>query len=152
MNTIDYYLDIAETVSKKSTCLKKQWGTVIVKNNEIIATGYNGAPRKVEDCTERGVCLRENCNRGTGYESCSAVHSEMNALLSAARKDLIDSTLYLVGTTNKGYVENPDSCKLCKRLIKNAGIKEVVIRESKSKYKVLYPSDWSKMEDFIGGY
>ena len=152
MNIIDYYLDIAETVSKKSTCLKKQWGTVIVKNNEIIATGYNGAPRNVKDCIEHGFCLRKNCKRGIGYESCSAVHSEMNALLSAARKDLIDSTLYLVGKINNKYVENPDSCKLCKRLIKNAGIKEVIIRETKLKYKILHPSDWDKMEDFIGGY
>ena len=149
MNTDEYYLDIAEAVSKKSTCLKKQWGAVIVKNNEIISTGYNGAPRKIEDCVSRGYCLREKSRRNADYCSCLSVHAEMNAIISAARRDLIGSTLYLAGvdTTNE-YVKNPDCCVLCKRLIKNAGIEKVIIRVMPNVWETKYPENWDTPDVF----
>lgn len=152
MNSEEYYLDIAEVVSKKSTCLKKQWGAVIVKNNEIISTGYNGAPRKIEDCLSRGKCLRETCERGTDYAHCLAVHAEMNAIISAARKDLIGSVLYLVGKENNKYVEQPNCCKLCKRLIKNAGIEKIIIRRTPNSWESIETDQWTNPEDFIGSY
>lgn len=156
IDKINYYLDIAETVSERSTCLKRQYGAIIVNNDEIISTGFNGAPRKIEDCLSRKYCLREKCERGTDYCNCLSVHAEMNAIISAARKDLLNSTLYLVGKERDKYVENPDCCKLCKRLIKNAGIKYVVIRIDKTdNHTAITTIDtdyWDTAEDFVGNY
>ena len=138
---INYYLDIAKIVSERSTCLRRHYGCVIVKNDEIIATGYNGAPRKRKNCEELGYCYREKLNipRGERYELCRSVHAEQNAIISAARKDLIDSTLYLVGkeALDNSYVKNANPCILCKRFILNAGIKEVIIRKDKNNYEVI---------------
>ncbi|HKL17055.1 MAG TPA: deaminase [Patescibacteria group bacterium] len=136
----NYYLNIAEAVSKRGTCLRRNYGAVIVKNDEIIATGYNGAPRGKDNCIDLGICYRENENikSGTQYEKCRSVHAEMNAIISAARKDMLNSTLYLVGIESKNdskYVPNTKPCLICQRLIINAGIKKVVVRLNENKFK-----------------
>ena len=120
---INYYLDIAEVVLERATCIRKTWGTVIVKNDEVISTGYNGAPRGRKNCSDLGRCLREEHNipRGERYELCRSVHAEANAIISASRKDLLGSTLYMVGKEEKTgeYVKNPSSCAMCKRIFRN---------------------------------
>lgn len=125
----DYYLKIASEVAKRSTCLRRQYGAVIVKNDEIIATGYNGAPRGDENCCDVGSCWRDRHNipHGEQYEKCVAVHAEANAIISASRNEMLDSTLYLYGF--EGFdkpIEEPEPCIMCNRLIKNAGIKYVI--------------------------
>lgn len=122
----DYYLNIANAVSKRSTCLRRKYGAVIVKNGEIIGTGYNGSPRGSENCCDNGICHRRNNEHNDGdYGKCPAVHAEMNALLSVARKDSIGSTLYLYGE-EEGKSINAEPCPICSRLIINAGIERVV--------------------------
>lgn len=137
----NYYLDIAETVSEEGTCLRRNYGSVIVKNDEIISTGYTGAPRGCKDCIKIGKCYREENNipRGTRYEMCLSVHSEMNAIISAARKDMIGATLYIVGKEKKtnNYIENAMCCNMCKKLIINAGINQIVIRDNKTDYRII---------------
>lgn len=128
MNKEEYYLGIAEAVAKKSSCKRRQYGAVIVKNDEIIATGYNGVPRGEPHCT---YCKRENMDHNTNnYDECESVHAEMNAIISAARRDMIGSTLYLVGFEGDKRIDDAEPCKICKRLIKNAGIKNVINYES----------------------
>lgn len=123
-----YYLDIARAVAKRSTCRRRQYGAVIVNNDEIISTGYNGAARGVSDCLEAGYCWRENegIPHGERYEACVAVHAEQNAIISAARSEMIGSTLYLVGFENGVELENPLPCIICGRMIQNAGIKKFI--------------------------
>lgn len=123
-----YYLDIAAAISKRSTCLRRQYGTVIVNNDEVIATGYNGAPRGETNCNEAGICWREahNIPHGEQYEKCVSVHAEMNAIISAARKEILGGTLFLYGYEGKKVMQNPLPCTICRRLIKNAGINRVV--------------------------
>ncbi|MEG2939734.1 MAG: deaminase, partial [Oscillospiraceae bacterium] len=129
---INYYLDIADTVSKRGTCLRRNFGAIIVKNDEIVSTGYTGAPRGRKNCSDLGYCRRQQLNipRGERYEICRSVHAEANAIISAARKDCIGATLYLVGyeMDSGEYVENANSCAMCKRLIINAGLQTVIIR------------------------
>ncbi|MEA5135897.1 MAG: dCMP deaminase family protein [Candidatus Fimivivens sp.] len=137
---INYYLDIAETVAERGTCLRRLFGAIIVKNDQIISTGYVGAPRGRQNCSDLGYCAREKLNvpRGERYELCRSVHAEANAIIHAARSDMLDATLYLVGKeagTDK-YVENANSCAMCKRMIINAGIAAVVIRDSKEDFRV----------------
>ena len=126
----NYYLDIAEAVLNRSTCLRRNFGAVIVKNDEIISTGYNGAPRGRKNCADLDFCMREKLEvpRGERYELCRSIHAEQNAIISASRRDLLDSTLYLVGKEHKTgeYIKNPAPCMFCKRFIMNAGIKKVV--------------------------
>lgn len=156
---IEYYLDIAETVSERSTCLSKNWGSIIVKNDEIISTGYNGSPRGTTNCLDKGYCNRKKVNnqnaytRGIGYENCLAVHSEMNSIISASRNEMIGSDLFLVGIDKKtdDYVKDPSPCKLCRRMIINAGIKRVITRLNKKDYKITNVDDWTE-EDLLGGY
>lgn len=135
----NYYLDIAETILERATCLRRKWGAVIIKNDEVVATGYNGAPRKRKNCNDLGYCTREEFNipRGERYEMCRSVHAEQNAIISAARKDIIDGTMYIVGMdskTNK-YVEKSMPCAICKRIIINSGIKSIIIRDTKDSYR-----------------
>jgi len=156
MNKIEYYLNIAEVVSQKSTCLQKHWGAIIVKDNVIVSTGYNGAPRRIISCQERGICFRVNSPRGTDYSSCPAVHSEQNAIIFGNREDMKGATMYLVGLQPKQddtwrYVENPAPCSLCKRMIINAGIQRVIVRTGEKAYRELDPTFW-KVEDVTGGY
>lgn len=120
-----YYLGIAKAVAERSTCLKRKYGAVIVKDDEIIACGYNGSPRGEENCNEKGDCPRLNVEHGSNYEICKSVHAEMNAIISASRKDMLGSVLYLYGE-EEGKVILAEPCSICSRLIKNAGIIEVV--------------------------
>ena len=150
---INYYLDIAETVSKRGTCIRRNWGSIIVKNDESISTGYSGAPRGRKNCIDLGFCLREKLNipRGERYELCRSVHSEANAIISAPRSLMLDATLYLVGKNARTgeYVENATSCAMCKRMVINAGIKEVIVREGHDKYKIIKVSDWIEHDDSL---
>ena len=120
----EYYLSIAAAVSKRSTCLRRQYGAVIIKNDEIISTGYNGAARGEPNCCDTGECWREahNIPHGEQYEKCVAVHAEQNAIISAARRDTIGSVLYLAGFDANGELASPMPCAICSRFIKNAGI------------------------------
>lgn len=121
-----YYLDIAKAVSKRSSCLKRQYGAVIVNNQEIIATGYNGSPRGEKNCCDVGFCNRLNEVHNSGkYDLCKSVHAEQNAIISASRTGMIGSTLYLYGEEN-GEVIDATPCPICERMIKNAGIVAVV--------------------------
>ena len=132
INKEAYYLNIAESILERSTCLRRQYGAVIVRNDEIIATGYNGSPRGCYNCNEIGKCIREEQNipQGQRYELCRSVHAEANAIISAARKDMIGATLFLAGWDCKGneYITNAEPCSMCKRLILNAGIAKVITR------------------------
>lgn len=151
----NYYLDIAESVGERSTCLRRKFGAVIVKNDEVIATGYNGAPRGRKNCDELGYCMRDKLEipRGERYEMCRSVHAEQNAIISAPRKDMIDSTLYMVGINVKtGDIEpNSTSCMMCKRIVINAGIKEVIVREPNNKYTSYKVEDWITDDDSLKG-
>lgn len=141
----NYYLDIAETVLERSTCIRKKFGAVIVKNDEIISTGYNGAPRERKNCIDLGYCAREKMQipRGERYEMCRSVHAEQNAIISAARKDLIDSIIYLCGKEqDNSYVENANPCILCKRFILNSGISKIIIRKDKEKFEIIDVKDY----------
>ena len=123
-----YYLDIAAEVARRSTCLRRQYGAVIVKNDEIVATGYNGAHRGDENCCDVGVCWREahGIPHGEQYEKCVAVHAECNAIISASRNEMLGSTLYLYGFENGAPMKAPEPCVMCARMIKNAGITTVI--------------------------
>lgn len=158
MNRIDktnYYLDIAESVLERSTCLRRIFGAVIVKNDEIIATGFNGAPRGRKNCCDLNYCMREKMEipRGERYEMCRGVHAEENAIISASRSDLIGSTMYLVGkeVSTMDYIKNSNPCMLCKRAIINAGIKTVVLRDSKDEYRVVDVQEYIDNDDSLSG-
>ena len=121
----EYYLGIAEAVLARSTCLRRKYGAVIVNNDEIVSTGYNGAPRGEQNCIDCGYCERERLNvpKGERYELCVAVHAEQNAVISASRKDTVGATIYIVGKeVATGDYANPAPCMICRRMIKNAGI------------------------------
>lgn len=128
-----YYLDIALAVSKRSTCTRRHYGCVIVKDDVIVATGYNGSPRGEENCCEGDNCKRANEKRYEGYEKCPAVHAEQNALLSIDRSHSKGATLYLACETSifNQWLEEESiaPCNLCRRMITNAGIKRVVTRK-----------------------
>lgn len=126
-----YHLNIAAEVAKRSTCLRRNYGAIIVKDDEIISTGYNGSPRNEPNCCDLGQCWRitQNIPHGERYEACVSVHAEQNAIISAARRDMIGSTLYLAGWEDGVPLKNPQPCDICLRLIKNAGIKEVFTNE-----------------------
>ena len=149
----NYYLDIAEVVANRSTCLRKKYGSVIVKNDEVISTGSNGAPRGRKNCSDEGFCIREKLNipRGERYELCRSVHSEANAIISASREQLMGSSLYMVckdGATDE-LVAGTCSCSMCKRLVINAGIEKVVIRDSHYEYRVIEVNDWVVNDESI---
>lgn len=136
---INYYLDIAETVLERGTCLRRNFGAIIVKDDQIISTGYVGAPRGRLNCCDMGECMREQMNipRGQRYEMCRSVHAEANAIIHAARTDMLGSTLYLVGREKASgeYVKNANPCAMCKRLIINAGISNVIVRDDKDNFR-----------------
>ena len=112
----NYYLDIAQTVTERATCLRRVYGAIIVKNDEIISTGYNGAPRGRKNCVDLGYCTREAMQvpRGQRYELCRSVHAEANAIISASRRDMVGGTIYLVGrdaaTTSWAATPPPARC------------------------------------------
>lgn len=137
---INYYLDIAQTVLERGTCLRRNFGAIIVKNDQIISTGYVGAPRGRANCTDLGYCTRMKLNvpRGERYELCRSVHAEANAIIAASRNDMIGATLYLVGReyATGELVPDANPCAMCKRMIINAGIETVVIRDDKEHFRV----------------
>lgn len=147
----NYYLDIAETVLERATCLRRVYGAIIVKNDEIISTGYNGAPRGRKNCVDMGFCTREAMQvpRGQRYELCRSVHAEANAIISASRRDMVGSTLYLVGKDAQSgeLLGDATSCAMCRRQVINAGISWVIIRQTKTDYQVVDVSDWVHQED-----
>lgn len=151
----NYYLDIAETVIERGTCLRRNFGAIIVKNDQIIATGYTGAPRGRRNCSDLGYCLREKMNipRGQRYELCRSVHAEANAIINAARKDMIGSTMYLVGVDAQTgeLVPDANSCAMCKRLIINAGISRLVIRNTHDDFTAIYVQDWIENDGSLQG-
>lgn len=157
VDKINYYLDIAEAVSGRGTCLRKNFGCIIVKNDEIISTGYTGAPRGRVNCIDLGYCTKKekfpDIHHG-GYDACRSVHAEQNAMLSAPRKDMIGATMYLVGkrVDTGEYEPGANSCQMCRKMIINAGIKEVIIRgATKDEYLVVDVEDWIKNDDLLEG-
>ena len=158
MNRIDkvnYYLDIAETVLERGTCIRRNYGAIIVNNDEIISTGYTGAPRGRKNCNELGICKRAKLNipRGERYELCRSVHGEENAIISAARKDMIGGYLFLVGK-NYGkdeYVKDARPCAMCKRIIINSGIEKIFIRNTKTEYTVIDVNEFIEKDETLEG-
>jgi dCMP deaminase len=155
VSKVNYYLDIARTVSERSTCLRRRYGAIIVKNDVIISTGYNGAPRGRMNCCEMGECYREKMQipRGERYELCRSVHSEANAIIAAGRESLLRSNLYLCCTdpVSGEVIGNADSCMMCKRMIINAGIERVYIREDDDRFKMVEVSEWIENDDSLSG-
>lgn len=151
----NYYLDIAATVLKRSTCLRKRYGAIIVKNDAIVSTGYNGAPRGRANCIELGFCMREHLNipRGERYELCRALHAEQNAIIIASRDQMLGATLYLVGEDSQSgeLLTDVCSCAMCKRMIINAGIENVVIRTSPTAYETIPVKKWIREDDSLSG-
>ena len=149
----NYYLDIAETVMLRSTCRRRRYGAIIVLNDEIIATGYNGAPRGRKNCLDREVCMRDELGIPSGerYELCRSVHAEANAIISAARRDMIGATLYLSGRDAKTgeLLDDTIPCSMCKRFIINAGIVKTICRIDEGKYIVINTRDWVFNDDSI---
>lgn len=151
----NYYLDIAQTVAERSTCLRKCYGAIIVKNDVILSTGYNGAPRGRKNCSDLGLCMRDKLNipRGERYELCRSVHSEQNAIIAASREQMLGATLYMacVDPTDGSLVPGTSSCMMCKRVILNAGISKVVIRDTKEDFRVIETSQWIDDDDSLSG-
>ena len=149
----NYYLDIAQTVTERATCLRRVYGAIIVKNDEIISTGYNGAPRGRKNCVDLGYCTREAMQvpRGQRYELCRSVHAEANAIISASRRDMAGGTIYLVGrdAATGELLGDADSCSMCRRQIINAGLERVVIRRTPTEYEVVPVSHWIDEDDSL---
>ena len=152
---INYYLDLADVVSKRCTCLRRHYGAVIVKNDEVISTGYVGAPRGRKNCTDLGYCVRKQLNipRGERYELCRSVHAEANAIISAEREKMIGATLYLSGreADSGEYIKNSNSCSMCQRMIINAGIRNVFIRDTDEEYREIDVDDWIVNDESLDG-
>ena len=151
----NYYLSIAQTVLERGTCLRRNFGAIIVKHDQIVSTGYTGAPRGRKNCLDLGVCMRETLNipRGERYELCRSVHAEANRIISASRSDMMGGTLYLVGRDKKTSELVPDacSCAMCKRLIINAGIDRIVVRNSETEHTDIIVRDWVFNDDTLTG-
>lgn len=147
----NYYLDIAETVSERGTCLRNNFGAIIVRDDEIISTGYSGAPRGRSNCIDLKYCVRNEMNVPSEerYELCRSVHAEANAIISARRSDMIDATMYLVGRDYETgeLINDAQACSMCRRLIINAGIRRVIIRNTKDQYTVVNVRDWVFEDD-----
>ena len=150
-NKENYYLDIADSVSARSTCLRRRYGAIIVSNDEIISTGYNGAPRGRKNCTDICRCTRETMKIPSGerYELCRSVHAEANAIISASRRDMLDATLYLCGrdAASGELLSDATCCSMCRRLIINSGIARVVARVGKDEVKETLVRDWILFDD-----
>lgn len=153
MSKDKYYLNIADAVLDRSTCLRRKYGAIIVKNDEILSTGYNGAPRGRVNCSELGYCNREQLNIPSGqrYELCRSVHAEANAIISAARRETLGATLYMacVEPDTGALIPGSTSCSMCRRLIINAGIERVVIRDTRTEYRVVEVADWVREDDSL---
>ncbi len=150
----NYYLDIAGTVLERSTCMRRQYGAIIVQNDEIVSSGYNGAPRGRKNCGDLGYCAREAMKIPSGqrYELCRSVHAEANAIISASRREVLGASLYMVcrDPVTGELIPGSTSCSMCRRLIINAGISQVVIRDTPDGYRVVdVQRDWVEEDDSI---
>ena len=152
---INYYLDIAETVSKRSTCLRKHYGAIIVKNDVIISTGYNGAPRGRKNCSDINYCMSDALGipRGERYEMCRSVHAEANAIIAAPRDQMLGATLYqtCVSPEDGSIIGDICSCMMCKRMVINAGITKVIFRDTKDDYRIVDVQEWIDDDDSLSG-
>lgn len=151
----NYYLDIAQAVLGRGTCLRRNFGAIIVKNDQILSTGYAGAPRGRQNCSDLGVCLREKLGvpRGERYELCRSVHAEANAIIHASRSEMTGATLYLVGVDaqTEELVPNASPCSMCKRMIINAGISRVIIRNTPDSFTAIYVQEWIENDGSLQG-
>ena len=151
----NYYLDIAQTVAERGTCMRRLFGAIIVKDDVIVSTGYNGAPRGRKNCNELMDCIRDRLNipRGERYEMCRSVHAEANAIIAAARERMLGSTLYMVCVSPKTgeILGGTNSCMMCKRQIINAGISTVIIRDTATEYRIVNVEDWIENDDSLTG-
>ncbi len=149
----NYYLDIADSVRERATCLRRTYGAIIVKNDEIVSTGYNGAPRGRCNCSDMGVCHREELQIPSGerYELCRSVHAEANAIISASRRDMLGATLYLAGRDARTgeYLKDTTSCSMCRRMIINAGIERVIARRGDDGVFIVNVQDWIDEDDTV---
>ena len=152
---INYYLDLAETVAQRCTCLRHHYGAVIVKDDEVVSTGYVGAPRGRANCSDLGYCLRQKLDipRGQRYELCRSVHAEANAIISATRKNMIGADLYLTGmeVRDGSYIKSAVCCSMCKRLVINAGIARVIVRDDRDSYRVIDVKSWVEDDESLRG-
>lgn len=151
----NYYLDIAETVAERATCMRRHFGAIIVKDDVIVSTGYNGAPRGRKNCTDISFCIREELKipRGERYELCRSVHAEANAIIAAPRDRMLGATLYMVcvNPADGSLYAGTNSCMMCKRQIINAGIETVIVRDTADEYRVISVSDWVEDDDSLSG-
>ena len=150
----NYYLDIAGTVLERSTCMRRHYGAIIVQNDEIVSSGYNGAPRGRKNCGDLGYCARQALDIPSGqrYELCRSVHAEANAIISASRREVLGAALYMVckDPATGELIPGSTSCSMCRRLIINAGITEVVIRDTPTGYRVVdVQREWVEEDDSI---
>jgi len=152
-----YYLNIAKEVAQRSTCLRRKFGTIIVRDDQIIATGYVGAPRGALNCTDTGTCEREKLQIPSGerYELCRSVHAELNAIINAARAgvSVLDGTMYLYGENIDGtLVEKLNACQMCRRAIINAGLEKLTVL-TKTGIEEYNPKNWLNSKDIsLKGY
>jgi len=154
IDKVNYYLDIAQTVSERSTCLRRHYGAIIVKNDEIISSGYNGAPRGRKNCADLNYCTREELKIPSGqrYELCRSVHAEANAIISASRSEMLGATLYMacVDPATGALIPDSTSCSMCRRTIINAGIERIVIRDTATEYRIVdVERDWVDEDDSL---
>jgi len=151
----NYYLDIAETVSERCTCLRRRFGAIIVKNDVIVSTGYNGAPRGRKNCTDINSCIRDKLEipKGERYELCRSVHAEANAIIAASRDQMLGATLYMACTSPRdgSLMEGTNCCMMCKRQIINAGIETVIVRDTKDEFRIINTQEWIENDDSLSG-
>ncbi len=131
ISKINTYLNVAEVFAYRSTCIKRKYGAVIVKNDVVISTGYNGSPRGYENCCDVGECprMKLEMHQGEGYDICRAIHAEQNALLNCSREQTMGADIYLTGINPEDNTIHPAKpCPLCARFLLQAGIKNVIMR------------------------
>lgn len=151
----NYYLDMADVARERGTCLRRNYGAVIVKNDVIVSTGYVGAPRRRANCIDLGTCIRQKMGipRGERYEFCRSVHAEANAIIHASREQMLGATLYLVGreASTGELIPDANSCTMCKRMIINAGIAQVIIRRDMDTYDIIDVQQWVDHDELLAG-
>ena len=151
----NYYLDMADVARERGTCLRRNYGAVIVKNDVIVSTGYVGAPRGRANCIDLGTCIRQKMGipRGERYEFCRSVHAEANAIIHASREQMLGATLSLVGreASTGELIPDANSCTMCKRMIINAGIAQVIIRRDMDTYDIIDVQQWVDHDELLAG-
>lgn len=145
----EYYLNIAKEVALRSTCFRRSIGAIIIRDDQIISTGYVGAPRKTKDSFEHGSCLRDKLNipHGQRYELCRSIHAEQNAIINAARAgvSLLGGDMYIYGSIHKDKKPiKAIPCFICKKMIINAGLNRIVCSTEDGKMKIFKVTDWIK--------